>query len=181
MRSSLNRESTNVAASVSSGITGIGLQFSRRTEEASYTEPTPYNLEVPYWVRVRRVGNTITGFHSADGVTWVQQGPSTDISTLPSSALWGLAVTARTNVELSDARFDNILLEPLGGKAAPGNAWTGADIGGPTVAGSNTLAGTTRTLNGSGADIGGTSDQFYFLSQTYSGDAQLTARVISQD
>jgi hypothetical protein len=181
MRSALNRESTNVAASISGGVNGIGLQFSRRTEEASYTEPTPYNLEVPYWVRVRRVGTTVTAFHSADGVTWVQQGPSTTISTLPNSALWGLAVTAQTNVELSDARFDNILLEPLGGQAAPGNVWTGADIGAPTVAGSNTLSGSTRTLNGSGADIGGTSDQFYFLSQSYAGDAQLTARVISQD
>lgn len=181
LRSSLNRESTNVAASISSGTTGIGLRFSRRTEAASYTEPTHYNLEVPYWVRVKRVGNTFTGFHSADGVTWVQQGPSTTIATMPANAVWGLAVTAKTNVELSDAKFDNILLQPLGGQANPGNTWSGADIGGPTIAGSNTIAGTVRTLNGSGADIAGTSDQFYFLSQSYSGDAQLTARVVSQD
>jgi V8-like Glu-specific endopeptidase len=180
-RSSLNRESTNVAASISSGTSGIGLRFSRRTEEASYTEPTPYNLEAPYWVRVKRVGNTFTGFHSPDGVTWVQQGPSTTIGTMAANALWGLAVTAKTNVELSDAKFDNILLEPLGGQATPGNTWSGTDIGGPTIAGSNTIAGNVRTLNGSGADIAGTSDQFYFLSQSYSGDAQLTARVTSQD
>ncbi len=181
LRSSLDRESANVAASVSSGITGTGLRFTRRSEEASYTEPTTYNLNAPYWVRVKRIGSTFTGFRSEDGITWVQQGPSTTIASIPASAVWGLAVTAHTNVELSDAKFDNILLEPLSGQAVPANSWTGADIGAPTVAGSNTVAGSVRTLNGSGADIAGTSDQFYFLSQSYTGDAQLTARVTAQD
>jgi regulation of enolase protein 1 (concanavalin A-like superfamily) len=132
-------------------------------------------------VRVKRVGNNFTGFRSEDGVTWVQQGSTTAIGTMPASALWGLAVTARTNVETSEVKYDNILLEPLAGQAAPANTWTGADIGAPTVAGSNSIAGSVRTVSGSGADIGGTSDQFYYLSQTYSGDAQLTARVVSQD
>jgi hypothetical protein len=178
LRSSLNRESTNVAASV---ISGGGLRFTRRFEEAAYTEPTTLTLRAPYWVRVKRVGNNFTGFRSEDGVTWVQQGATTAIATMPASALWGLAVTAKTNAETSEVKYDNILLEPLAGQAAPPNTWTGADIGAPTVAGSSSIAGSVRTVSGSGTDIGGTSDQFYYLSQSYSGDAQLTARVVSQD
>lgn len=178
MRSSLNRESTNVAASL---ISGGGVRFTRRFEEASYTEPTALTLRAPYWVRVKRVGNNFTGYRSEDGITWVQQGSTSVIATMPANALWGLAVTAKTNVETSEVKYDNILLEPLAGQAAPANTWTGADIGAPTVAGSNSIAGSVRTVSGSGADIGGTSDQFYFLSQSYSGDAQLTARVVSQD
>ncbi|MGL5018897.1 MAG: LamG-like jellyroll fold domain-containing protein [Luteolibacter sp.] len=178
LRSSLDRESTNVAASV---ISGGGLRFTRRFEEAAYTEPTTHALRAPYWVRVKRVGNNFTGFRSEDGITWIQQGSTSSIGTMPASALWGLAVTARTNVETSEVKYDNILLEPLAGQVAPANTWAGADIGAPTVPGSNTIAGSVRTVSGSGTDIGGTSDQFYYLSQSYSGDAQLTARVVSQD
>ena len=178
IRSSLARESTNVAASVTSG---GGVQFTRRFEEAGYTEPTTLTLRAPYWVRVRRIGNSFTGFRSEDGVTWVQQGATTSIATIPVSALWGLAVSSKTDVETSEVKYDNILLEPLAGQSAPANAWTGADIGTPGAAGSNSTSGSVRSINGSGLDIAGTSDDFYFLSQAYSGDAQLTARVISQD
>ncbi len=178
IRSSLARESTNVAASVTSG---GGVQFTRRFEEAGYTEPTTLTLRAPYWVRVKRIGNNFTGFRSEDGVTWVQQGATTSIAAMPASALWGLAVTAKTDVETSEVKYDNILLEPLASQAAPGNTWAGADIGTPGVAGSNSVAGLVRTVSGSGLDIAGTADSFYFLSQAYSGDAQLTARVVSQD
>jgi len=136
MRSSPDRESANVAASVTSG---GGVQFTRRLEEAAYTEPATLTLRAPYGVRVKRIANSFTGYRSEDGITWVQQGATTAIGTMPASALWGLAVTARTNVETSEVKYDNILLEPLASQAAPSNAWTGPDIGAPGVAGSHPL------------------------------------------
>lgn len=178
LRSSLDRESANIAATVTSG---GGVQFTRRLEDAAYTEPTTHTLRAPYWLRVKRVGTTYTSFRSEDGVTWVQQGSATTIADIPTNAVWGLAVTAHTNTSTSAAVFDNVLLEPLASQAAPGNIWTGADIGSPGQAGSRTISGSTFTVNGSGADIFSASDSFYFLSQSYSGDAQLTARVVSQD
>ena len=178
LRSSLARESSNVSATV---ISGGGVRFTRRLEDASYTEPTTHTLRAPYWVRMKRVGNSFTGYRSEDGVTWIQQGTATTIAAIPSAAVWGLSVSGHTNTSVSEVKFDNVLLEPLAGQPAPGNAWAGADVGGPTETGSHSVSGNVYTLNGSGADIYGTTDQFYSLSQSYSGDAQLTARVVSQD
>lgn len=178
LRSSLRRESTNVAATVRSG---GGLQFTRRLEDAAYTEPTSHTLRAPYWVRVKRIGNEFTSYRSEDGLSWVQQGAPVTLSTMPAGAQWGLAVTGHTNTSVSQVSFSNVLLEPLAGQPAPGTTWTGGDIGGPTIAGSHSGSGAAFNLSGSGSDIFGTSDQFYYLSQTYSGDAQMTARVVSQD
>ena len=177
MRTSLRRESANVAATV---ISGGGLRFTTRSENGSYTEPDLHTLRAPYWVRVERIGNTFTGYRSADGVTWVQQGSPTTI-TMPSSARWGLAVTSHAGNSVSQTSFTNVTLEPLGGQPAPGNSWTGSDIGSPEPAGSHSGSGTSWNVNGGGSDIFGTSDKFYFLSQAYEGDARLTARVASQD
>lgn len=178
LRSSLRRESANVAATVRSG---GGLQFTRRLEAAAYTEPTSHTLRAPYWVRVKRIGNEFTGYRSEDGLNWVQQGAPVTLSAMPAGARWGLAVTGHTNTSVSQVSFTNVLLEPLAGQPAPGSSWTGSDIGSPTIAGSHSGSGAAFNLSGSGSDIFGTSDQFYDLSQTYSGDAQMTARVVSQD
>ena len=61
------------------------------------------------------------------------------------------------------------------------SGWSNGDIGGPGVAGSTTYdsAAASFTVNGSGGDIWGTSDQFQFASQTTSGDVTLVARLTS--
>src|SRR6266566_1605692 len=43
--------------------------------------------------------------------------------------------------------------------------WSGADIGNPALAGSDSLSNGTWTISGSGTDIGGTADQFHFVWQ----------------
>ena len=58
--------------------------------------------------------------------------------------------------------------------------WTGVDIGTPPLAGSDSFAGGVWTISGSGRDIGGTSDQFHFVSQPLPGDGQISARVVTQ-
>jgi hypothetical protein len=178
LRSSLDRESANVAATV---VSGGGLQFTRRLEDASYTEPTTHTLRAPYWVRMKRIDSEFTAFRSEDGVNWVQQGAATTITAIPAIAVWGLAVSAHTDTSVSQLVFDNVLLEPLVGQAAPSGAWTGADIGSPGVAGSHSISGTTINVSGSGADVWSTGDECYDLSKSYAGDAQMTARVVSQD
>jgi hypothetical protein len=59
-------------------------------------------------------------------------------------------------------------------------AWTGEDIGAPPIAGSDSLSGGVWTISGSGRDIGGTSDQFHFVSQPLAGDGSVAARVATQ-
>jgi regulation of enolase protein 1 (concanavalin A-like superfamily) len=57
---------------------------------------------------------------------------------------------------------------------------TGGDIGSPGVAGSNSFSSGVFTVAGGGAGFANTTDQFRFLSETFTGNGQITARVTSQ-
>ncbi|HXW04604.1 MAG TPA: Ig-like domain-containing protein [Vicinamibacterales bacterium] len=57
--------------------------------------------------------------------------------------------------------------------------WIGADVGSPVLSGSATAASDTFTVSGSGSDIGGSSDQFYFVYRPMQGDFEIVARVAS--
>ena len=63
--------------------------------------------------------------------------------------------------------------------AEPTPTWASRDIGSPIRAGSFSQASGTFTVNGSGRDIGDSSDQFHFAYQQFSGDVELIARVSS--
>jgi hypothetical protein len=54
-----------------------------------------------------------------------------------------------------------------------------ADIGSPALAGSNSFSNPTYSLDGTGIDIWGTSDQFRYVYKAISGNATIIARVIS--
>jgi outer membrane protein assembly factor BamB len=60
------------------------------------------------------------------------------------------------------------------------SGWSCQDIGNPTPAGSETVSGGTWTINAGGAGIGGTSDQFRFITQNARGDTQISAQAVSQ-
>ena len=59
--------------------------------------------------------------------------------------------------------------------------WNDADVGNTNNKGNSTFANGVYTLNGAGADIYSGNDAFHFLSQNWTGDGVLTARVTSQD
>ena len=58
--------------------------------------------------------------------------------------------------------------------------WADADVGSPALAGSASYADGVFTVNGGGADIWGTSDQFNYVSQSLTGNGSIVARVTSQ-
>jgi len=58
--------------------------------------------------------------------------------------------------------------------------WTDVDIGSPGMVGSANYSAGTFTVNGGGADIWYSSDQFNYLYQSLAGDLTITARVASQ-
>lgn len=57
--------------------------------------------------------------------------------------------------------------------------WLNQDVGGVAVGGKAGYANGTFTVQGSGADIGGTSDEFHYVLQPLSGNGVITARVNS--
>jgi regulation of enolase protein 1 (concanavalin A-like superfamily) len=59
--------------------------------------------------------------------------------------------------------------------------WVGVDVGAVAAAGSHSINSGTYTVDGSGADIWGTADEFYYLYQTVDGDADIVVRVASID
>jgi hypothetical protein len=61
------------------------------------------------------------------------------------------------------------------------NWWTSSDLGSVGKAGKACFDGSTFTMQGSGADIGGTSDEFRFAYVSLPGDDQFVARVLSLD
>jgi regulation of enolase protein 1 (concanavalin A-like superfamily) len=58
--------------------------------------------------------------------------------------------------------------------------WTDSDVGNPTPAGSASYSNGVFTVNGSGNDIWGSTDQFNYVSRSLTGNATIVARVASQ-
>jgi hypothetical protein len=58
------------------------------------------------WLKLTRVGSTVTGYVSSTGTTWTQVG-STAV-TFASNALTGLVVTSHDATQLNTATFDNV-------------------------------------------------------------------------
>jgi len=55
--------------------------------------------------------------------------------------------------------------------------WATQDIGGPSIAGSASYSSGTYTVKGAGEGIAGTRDEFRFVYQPLSGDAEVVARI----
>lgn len=119
----------------------------------------------PRWLRLTRVGDTLTGYESPDGTQWTEIGAAT-IPGLPATVQAGffatspmldistrhLAVTtSRSGRTQATAVFDSVTLD--GGQ--PGAAWAGDDLGEDPLAGPSGLnsyqqSGGTFTVSGAG-------------------------------
>jgi regulation of enolase protein 1 (concanavalin A-like superfamily) len=58
------------------------------------------------WLRLRRSGNTFTGYGSYDGQVWTQVGSAT--ISMPAQIYFGLAVSSRSGTNVSTAQFRDI-------------------------------------------------------------------------
>lgn len=102
------------------------LWFSYRTTNGGSTSWVQGDSHtwVPVWMRLKRVGNTFTGYQSSDGITWFSVGSAT--GSLPASTYAGMFVCGGTSATdfTASAVFDRVTLTG-GGKTvatAPINA-----------------------------------------------------------
>jgi len=79
------------------------------TNGSSAATTSTAGIAAPYWVRLTRVGNVLTGERSPDGTTWTQQGATQTVTT-GSTIYVGLAVSAVDNTKLNMATFSNVAL-----------------------------------------------------------------------
>ena len=85
-------------------------------------------IAAPYWVRLIRQGNVVTGYISPNGTSWTQRG-SVTFSSLPSTIYVGLAASNYSTSGLATVLFDNVAVTAAGSTAAGGgrHATDGAD------------------------------------------------------
>lgn len=93
-----------------------GGEFQWRAQTGGQTEtsdqtPSP----TPFWVRLTRKGDLMTGYLSKDGITWEERGHAT--VAFGSQAFVGLCVTSHKNDALTEAQIDSVKLVPM--PAAP--------------------------------------------------------------
>ena len=116
---------------------------------------------------IGRTGSAVTDFNGHAAFTYPDTNPGEDIV---AASVTGMGGTVSSNQARVMWTNDST------------TGWSSADIGGATPAGSetlNTMSG-AWTVRGGGSDIGGTADQFHFLSQTLSGGGGVASRVFSQ-
>jgi regulation of enolase protein 1 (concanavalin A-like superfamily) len=171
IRADLSASSANAYALIS-GANGIA--FQSRLQSGGISSTTAGGMvAAPQWVRLKRVGNVVTAYSSGDGGTWQTVGSAT--LTLGQAPFVGFAVTSHSPGSLATAVFSQSSVITT---ALPSGQQT-SDIGSPSIAGSVTYAQGTYTVTGSGADIGGTADQFRYVYQPLSGDVDVSVRVAS--
>ncbi len=77
------------------------------TDGVTANNGTSAAVVAPYWVRITRVGDVITGQHSPDGVTWTTQGTAQTVA-MTAGIKVGLGVTSHDNTKRLTATYDNV-------------------------------------------------------------------------
>jgi hypothetical protein len=142
----------------------------------SVSTDTSGRIKMNVDLQLARLGGSVVAF-SCDqtaGSNCVQIG---SIAFPEGPALAGLAVTSHDPSTLNQAAFDGSIV------ASVPFPWGSADVGNVGTIGFATYEDATGTffISGAGSDIWGTSDAFHAVTQSLSGDSQLTTRVVSED
>jgi hypothetical protein len=171
VRADLSAGAANALATVT-GSSGVAFQARPTADAWSATTAGPMT-SAPYWVKISRVGTTITGYSAPDGGSWQKVG--SDTVSLGASAYVGLAITSHNPGVLASAVVSQVSVTP---RSLPSGQQT-LDIGSPAIAGATSYSGGTYTITAAGIDIWGSTDQFRFVYQSVTGDVDVIARVNS--
>jgi ABC-type transport system involved in multi-copper enzyme maturation permease subunit len=124
------KQGSTYAAVMLTGSHGVRMQYNFIEDIAG--RPGEVSEQFPRWLRLTRLGDTLTGYESSDGTQWTEIGTA-HLTGLPTTVEAGLFVTSPSNLTLSEGAarltqatgvFDHVRLE--------GNAsgkWSGDNIG----------------------------------------------------
>jgi regulation of enolase protein 1 (concanavalin A-like superfamily) len=131
-------------------------------------------MTAPVIVRLRRTGDLISAYYRLlDGSPWVFIARDT-IPGLAATVNVGLAVSSHVDGTLATAVFRDLLVADPSAEV-----FVARDIGAVGVRGDGNFSQTTGEMQGSGADIWGTADSFFFFRKLWTADATATVRVQS--
>lgn len=125
------------------------------------------------WLKLTQKSNSFTAFYSSDAISWTQVGSAQPVTMTSAAAFAGVMTTASNAVNSNEAVFSGVSVTQ--------GEYTSRDIGSPGAIGSASFdpASSTYTIQASGSDIYGTSDQFHFVSRSYIGDGSIVGYVNS--
>jgi len=105
---------TNAAHVLMAITPGRGAVFQRRVNSGESAVTTELlGRTVPTWLRLTRVGNSFSGFVSADRITWTQVGPTVNVSAISATTpVAGLAVTSNNATQTASATLDKFAWAP---------------------------------------------------------------------
>ena len=117
LRNHLTPDSRNVFVCVSAR---NGISHQRRPATASLTTSDKFpGIASPHWLKLVRIGDTVTSFRSPDGAAWTLLASDT-LGKLPKKVFVGLAVSAHHATALCTATFDNVTVSTgVGGSTVP--------------------------------------------------------------
>jgi hypothetical protein len=106
------------------GGAGNGASFQARltADSASLSSEPATAVTLPYWIKVERRGDTLTGFLSADGANWTPQGGPQYVP-MATPAYIGLCVTSQAPTQYRTFEFDNVTVTGAAG------SWQAMEIG----------------------------------------------------
>jgi hypothetical protein len=150
IRDSLNGGSTHammVMTSNSDGTAGNGASFQYRAvaDGASSNSDSGAVVKPPYWVKIDRLGDSLTGSYSADGKTWRSLGVPQVIA-MNAPVYIGLCVTSHAGGEQRSFEFDSITTT-----GSVTGSWQGAVIDSPRYNGAANLYVTVEDSAGKAA------------------------------
>ena len=166
-RETLDADSCNTTLFVSP-TNGVSMQGRTVTGGSSATINHVGGLLPPQWLSLVRVGTSLFGYQSVDGINWNWIGTQTNFTA--TNIYVGLAVTSKSNSLLNTSTFDHVSVN---------GAWQNENIGDAGGSSQINYSNGVCTVAGSGTDIWSTNDDFQFLYQSCSGDKVVVARVTS--
>jgi hypothetical protein len=112
IRNSLSPSAAQAFMLVASSSTK-GVPFQRRTSDGNVSVSTAGSQSTaPRWIKLVRAGSIITGYESADGLTWTTVGSDTFV--MGPTVLIGLGVSSHVTGVNATATFDNVTVTPGG-------------------------------------------------------------------
>jgi regulation of enolase protein 1 (concanavalin A-like superfamily) len=121
---------------------------------------------------------------ASDNATWLTLSPSsgTNNGTISVTASANTSTSSRSGtVTITDGTISKTINVSQSGSTSSAlpSPWISSDVGAVAATGSASYSSGTFSINGSGADIWGTADEFRYVYQNVSGDVTITARVAS--
>ncbi|MEK7393394.1 MAG: fibronectin type III domain-containing protein [Fibrobacterota bacterium] len=105
IREKLTAGSRHAMMEMTSG-NGALFQY-RQTENGGCGNNIQSGLKAPYWVKIVRQGNVLSGYQSPDGTNWSQiAGANVTLTNLPADLYVGMAVTAHSASSVVSGVFD---------------------------------------------------------------------------